>query len=106
MEGNRHISLGDFRAEISYVVRQSIQGAKDQKVQGHQIFIKFVCTGVKFKRQDCLEVPSITPTYEGTLVLIKKSAFHSTNYRTADLSKFQSCDVRGCSQTTFTRRGR
>ena len=54
MEGNRHISLGDFRVEISYVVKQSIQGAKDQKVQGHQIFIKFVCTSVKFKRQDCL----------------------------------------------------
>ena len=46
MEGNRHISLGDFRVEISYVVKQSIQGAKDQKVQGHQIFKKFVCTAV------------------------------------------------------------
>ena len=59
MEGNRHISLGDFRVEISYVVKQSIQGAKDQKVQGHQIFIKFVCTGVEFKYGDRLSSFSI-----------------------------------------------
>ena len=91
MEGNRHISLGDFRVEISYVVKQSIQGAKDQKVQGHQIFIKFVCTGVKFKRQDCLSSFRYTNVWAYTG--IKKCTFHSTNYRTADLSKSLNCDV-------------
>ena len=43
MEGNRHISLGDFRAEISYVVRQSIQTRSQRSKSARSSDIYKVC---------------------------------------------------------------